>query len=304
MKGGITSGVIYPRLVAELASRYHFKNIGGTSAGAIAAGACAAAEFARSRGSTDSFTALEQLPKTLGEPTKPANRSKLFTLFQPADVLREHFCVFVGALNAKPAAAARRVALGLLKMYALLALSVMFAGSMLLWPLIAALRPGLSYIATAGIAIAFLSVTMLLLAGAATKPPKGVLPSALFLAGSVLAFAFLLNTLIGVDWSPRLVGTVLVIEVVAILVLALVLLVVAIRFLASLLRGLHGNGYGFCSGRTSSTSPEGVSGLTDWLTQYLDSLAGLPGGHRPLTFGDLWGTTDSDAPRQINLEVT
>lgn len=48
MKGGITSGVVYPGLIARLASKYQFKNIGGTSAGAIAAGACAAAQYGRS----------------------------------------------------------------------------------------------------------------------------------------------------------------------------------------------------------------------------------------------------------------
>jgi hypothetical protein len=29
MKGGITSGVIYPKAAAKLATRYRFKNIGG-----------------------------------------------------------------------------------------------------------------------------------------------------------------------------------------------------------------------------------------------------------------------------------
>ena len=35
MKGGITSGVVYPPAICRLAEHYHFKNIGGTSAGAI-----------------------------------------------------------------------------------------------------------------------------------------------------------------------------------------------------------------------------------------------------------------------------
>jgi predicted acylesterase/phospholipase RssA len=66
MKGGVTSGVVYPRLVAELASRYRFRNIGGTSAGAIAAAACAAAEYGRSHGKPGAFAELDKLPKTLG----------------------------------------------------------------------------------------------------------------------------------------------------------------------------------------------------------------------------------------------
>jgi hypothetical protein len=33
MKGGITSGIVYPKAVAELAKTYEFASIGGTSAG-------------------------------------------------------------------------------------------------------------------------------------------------------------------------------------------------------------------------------------------------------------------------------
>ncbi|HJR72409.1 MAG TPA: patatin-like phospholipase family protein [Luteimonas sp.] len=43
MKGGITSGIVYPNAVLALAEEYRFKNIGGTSAGAIAAAVSAAA---------------------------------------------------------------------------------------------------------------------------------------------------------------------------------------------------------------------------------------------------------------------
>lgn len=43
MKGGITSGIVYPTAVLELSKQYRFKNIGGTSAGAIAAAVTAAA---------------------------------------------------------------------------------------------------------------------------------------------------------------------------------------------------------------------------------------------------------------------
>lgn len=50
MKGGITSGIVYPPAIAKLAKNYRFKNIGGTSAGAIAAAAAAAAEYQRRTG--------------------------------------------------------------------------------------------------------------------------------------------------------------------------------------------------------------------------------------------------------------
>ena len=47
MKGGVTSGIVYPRLVTRLARRYRFVRIGGSSAGAIAAAFTAAAEYER-----------------------------------------------------------------------------------------------------------------------------------------------------------------------------------------------------------------------------------------------------------------
>jgi hypothetical protein len=36
LKGGITSGVVYPLALVSLAEKYRFSNIGGTSAGAMA----------------------------------------------------------------------------------------------------------------------------------------------------------------------------------------------------------------------------------------------------------------------------
>ena len=47
MRGGTTSGVIYPLSVCSLAEHYVFRSIGGASAGAIAASATAAAEHGR-----------------------------------------------------------------------------------------------------------------------------------------------------------------------------------------------------------------------------------------------------------------
>jgi predicted acylesterase/phospholipase RssA len=47
MKGGITSGVVYPKAVVRLAQRYRIRSIGGTSVGAIAAALTAAAEYWR-----------------------------------------------------------------------------------------------------------------------------------------------------------------------------------------------------------------------------------------------------------------
>lgn len=48
MQGGTTSGVVYPLAVCELATGFRFRNVGGASAGAIAAALTAAAELGRS----------------------------------------------------------------------------------------------------------------------------------------------------------------------------------------------------------------------------------------------------------------
>ena len=45
MKGGITSGIVYPNAVLALAREFRFKSVGGTSAGAIAAAVTAAAAY-------------------------------------------------------------------------------------------------------------------------------------------------------------------------------------------------------------------------------------------------------------------
>lgn len=50
MKGGVTSGIIYPAAIAAIAKDYRLRAIGGTSAGAIGAAAAAAMEFGRRSG--------------------------------------------------------------------------------------------------------------------------------------------------------------------------------------------------------------------------------------------------------------
>lgn len=96
MKGGITSGIVYPRAVGALAKHYRFVNVGGASAGAIAAGATAAAEYARSQG-RDAFAVLDLLPAWLGR------GGRLFGLFQPNPKTRAPFEVFVAFLGSMPA---------------------------------------------------------------------------------------------------------------------------------------------------------------------------------------------------------
>jgi predicted acylesterase/phospholipase RssA len=95
MKGGITSGVIYPRAVCELARSYKLASVGGSSAGAIAAAAAAAAELGRA---TDGFGKLEKLPTDLMA-TRSDGTSVLYRLFQPQDATAALYGVFTAGLG-------------------------------------------------------------------------------------------------------------------------------------------------------------------------------------------------------------
>lgn len=90
MKGGITSGIVYPGLICKLAERYQFQSIGGTSAGAIAAALTAAAECARRKGH-DVFSKVAEVPGWLGDESEFAAGSNLLNLFQPQRKLRVLF---------------------------------------------------------------------------------------------------------------------------------------------------------------------------------------------------------------------
>lgn len=97
MKGGITSGVVYPKAIAELAEEFRFRNVGGTSAGAIAAALAAAAEYARVSGKGAGFARLEQLPDFLAGRTE--GEPNLLNLFPPAKPTRRLFAVLTAFLG-------------------------------------------------------------------------------------------------------------------------------------------------------------------------------------------------------------
>lgn len=72
MKGGITSGVVYPLALVEFSRSYRLHSLGGASAGAIGAALGAAAEFGRDSGG---FDRLAGVPGQLGD-------GRLAALFQ------------------------------------------------------------------------------------------------------------------------------------------------------------------------------------------------------------------------------
>lgn len=105
MKGGITSGIVYPPALLRIAQRFSLKSIGGTSAGAIAAAVAAAAEFRRITSSSgDGFVKLKtQIMEWL------ANGRNLQSLFVPVAAAAPLYWFFVWSLNVKSALRRRSV---------------------------------------------------------------------------------------------------------------------------------------------------------------------------------------------------
>ncbi len=314
MKGGITSGVVYPKLLAKLAQTWRFKSVGGTSAGAIAAAGCAAAEHGRQTGARpDAFTELAGLPELLGRPVKPGDdNSTLFHLFKPAPWLSDHFQVLVGALNRKDGAGIVFGALGvLLFRFWIVALLTVLVMALLGLPALMSLA-GLG-----AQAAAWLLVKLVLLAAAvwlvcAYLPGGAAWRTGLALLATVVATALLLRAQAGLVAAGPLALATAALLLWLVLTAAVATLIAALRFVLSLLRGLQRNGWGLVSGHSTdeATKPQA---LTDWLVDYFDGLAGRALQGRPLTFGDLWGLPDGPpgtardslpaAQRAIDLQV-
>ena len=238
MKGGITSGVVYPLAACELAKAFLFKNIGGTSAGAIAAAATAAAELGRDS-AKGGFRLLQDLPKFLGDKPMGDPNPNLFHFFQPQKTTKPLFDICVAALG-NGWGAVPRVLLATTK--------------------------------------GFLSWTLL-----------GLLPGLFFimLARQRTSGMFLLVCL----------------EMGLFFALGLALLSMAYGLYLQITNEIPANFFGLCTGMDGVQSRKVGQALMPWLTAYLNRLAGRPSEGPPITFGDLWGTTDPMAERNINLEM-
>lgn len=107
MKGGITSGVVYPHAIVEIARAYRLRSIGGTSAGAIAASVAAAAEYRRQRSpGKDDFAGYDGIVAIADEIGRD-----MASLFQPTPKLRPLFDILMATVAAgdfsKPFAAVK-----------------------------------------------------------------------------------------------------------------------------------------------------------------------------------------------------
>jgi hypothetical protein len=227
MKGGISSGVVYPLAIIELAKHYRFSNIGGTSAGAIAAAAAAAAEHGRHIPGKG-FTRLAQLPDEVGK--------ILFGLFQPSPALKPLFDVFVAAVGAGGTAAKLKNAI------------------------LAALT-GFSP-----------------LAAAASLPGVLIVLAACWRSNLTLGLFGALVILIGLFTG------------------------VGFGLYRAISKSLPNNDFGLCRGKTQPGNSN--PGLTDWLADLIDDIAGRdPKTDPPLTFGDLSTAAGPPDGKSINLRM-
>ncbi len=248
MKGGITSGIVYPPIVLKLAQTYQFCNIGGTSAGAIAAAITAAAEYGRDVPEAKGFEGLDQLRKELSE------EGFLQNLFQPSDEtkpLMETLLIFIR--DKKKENESQKI--GLLDRFFQLTQILekkhptkfkkgSLQGFIIGWFLALALTTSIFVIfAITGSSVSNLSYIVLL-----------------FLSG--LSLSFIGGLLGGAGVSLYDLYHILTVAV-------------------------PKNLFGMCSGRTATSNTEKKPVLTDWLSAKIDQLSGISGEDRTLTFTDL-----------------
>lgn len=103
LKGGVTSGAVYPFAITEIAKVYRLRQIGGSSVGAIATTIAASAEYRRQTGGgMDGFHALHDTADTLAR--------DLEAMFQPYPDLKRPFEIMKQTLanRGSPLAALRR----------------------------------------------------------------------------------------------------------------------------------------------------------------------------------------------------
>lgn len=279
MKGGITSGLVYPLAACRLATRYRFRQVGGASAGAIAAALTAAAEYQRRTG--------VQPRTSTGEDIDQVGREEA-ALRQAQGLGGE---APVGRAEGLSGQTANQSATGFLALAGIPGLmgerlaSLFQPSAALRGPydvLTSLVEPGWSrgtkVAAVIGIALrsaplAFVGVGLAVLV-LVTLPVWFGVP----------VWAAVLNVAFGV-----------------VLALVLGLVAAAWSLVRTTLARLPANGYGVCTGlaEPGSTQPPP---LTDWLTAKLDEVAGLAPDAGPLTFGHLFGEAASAAFRELHLD--
>lgn len=286
MKGGITSGVVYPLAVCELARAYRFKNIGGTSVGAIAAAAVAAAEYGRYSGSSSGFSKLERLPWWLGLRPEP-ELTNLVALFKPQPATEAVFETLIEGIKHRTNRLAW-ILVGAIRCFRL-------------WAFLGAI-PGVAVLAILAWALSrvswWLAAVPLALSGLLVLTSV-FLDVLLRLLGVLLRRArrrtFFRNVLLRLA-RRRAALAVGLLLIPLFLVPVGAVVAAAVALVRRALRVIPDNYFGLCSGagEEAEEAPDPLAedrspeALTSWLAALLDKMAGKTNPNEPLTFGDLW----------------
>lgn len=273
MKGGVTSGIVYPPIVLKLAEKYHFRSIGGTSAGAIAAAVTAAAEYGRDTGG---FTRLKEISAQLSQ------ENFLRNLFQPSEETQPLMdtleAVFIYSKQQEETKKTNE------KKHEKLSPLQKFLG---FFQLARFLRE------------TFRSKHQKVFATGARRGFTIGLILALFLSGFSFLVFFLMAQLTGGSLSG---GSFIILLLLLSVPLAWIGLwigglgVGVYDLYGTLTKKVPNNFFGMCSGRKNNPTFNGSEVLTDWLTAKINSLAGMDENGEPLTIGKL-------KQKRINLKL-
>ncbi|WP_445302304.1 patatin-like phospholipase family protein [Microcoleus sp. F4-D5] len=263
MKGGVTSGIVYPPIVLKLAKKYRFRSIGGTSAGAIAAAVTAAAEYGRDTGG---FTKLKEISDQLSQ------ENFLRNLFQPSEetqpLMDTLYAVFIESKkpeqeetektnHEKPSPLQKflgffQFARFLRETFRSKHQRVFALGSrrgLVIGLILALFLSGFSF-------VVFFLVAQ-------------------FTGGSLSGGSFIILLLllsVSFAWIGQWIGS----------------LGVGVYDLYGILtEKVPNNFFGMCSGRKNNPTSKDPEALTDWLTAKINYVAGIDENGEPLTFGKL-----------------
>jgi predicted acylesterase/phospholipase RssA len=327
MRGGTTSGVVYPLAACALAEHYEFRSLGGSSAGAIAAAFTAAAEHGRSTGG---FTRLAEVIDwfTSGQ---GADQWRLAQLFQPSADTHKLYRFVAASMQrrettGKSALTCLLIALlGAIGLRAKAALGL----ALLLWftgPTAWFLSFGwgntpawVQITATAVIAVAVLSI-LVRIRNALPRRKSTPLVWLRRVGTGLLVASPLLPVLWRVSWTTPDVASLaiaalwwLVLGFAVVSAVAVTYGLATQRFLARMASRIHfglvpGTGTyqaSFWDRRAGVPKSTGVPPLSDWLADRIDHVAGT----ECLTFGDLdvnlvLMTTDVSQGRPYRLPFT
>jgi deferrochelatase/peroxidase EfeB/predicted acylesterase/phospholipase RssA len=265
MEGGVTSGIVYSSLVAELAKHYRFQSIAGTSIGSFAAAVTAAAELQRRRGSIKGFQFIHGLPDLLAETGERSDATLLQRLFRPEEKTRRLFAIFLATLNRKP---------GLDRLVAGIRAAFRQYGRRIGW--------------VAGATLLATLFGQILLAAIAW--PEAAPAVVEWVSSDSLLTTLPLAALVALAVALAVLGAVLVTLVAA-------LATAAASIAIDLLRGLVPNGFGLCRGGPAE-GEENIKEptLTFAIHMLVQKAAGRESGEAPVTFEDLWNAPGFPPP--------